>query len=191
MLPHYFKGSTIYVPFVERVRKAVPCPVCKGKGQILTKAVGDKDESGYVHECEYCRWAVRDGLPFGHVCEDYQWQGRVQTIVIEGVECTERPGKNEVKYLWNVSPCSWNSVDSSRAFATMKEAQQRAAEMLQETFNKEEEEKKKKLSQAAVANKSHSIGYAKNQVREMTKQIAWLKKQMAPWVKMVGYQGKK
>ena len=73
----------------------------------------------------------------------------------------------------------------------MKEAQQRAAEMLQETFNKEEEEKKKKLSQAAVANKSHSIGYAKNQVREMTKQIAWLKKQMAPWVKMVGYQGKK
>ena len=168
MIP-YPKGTQLYIPSAQWSSIPSKCPVCKATGKISTKAFGDDDKDAHIHECEYCRWATRDGLPFGHVVDQWKWQPHVQTITVEGTEVSDRNGKLEIKYLWNITSASWNSTNHENVFADKQLAMAKAEEMASTAVSRE----------MPTVNKSHSIGYARSQVKR-------LKEEIVRWERMFG-----
>lgn len=165
MKPDQFKkGDVVYQPHAQWTAQPKPCPVCNATTRILVKAIGAEDKTGEEMDCEYCKWALRDGLKLGHVVEDWDWEAHVTRIHVDGVEVTERPDRpKEIKYIFNYTGGSWNSVNHDNVYATEAEARVVAEEM-------------KRVARGGPTpgekpNPSHKVGYARGQIKKAREEM--------------------
>lgn len=99
----------------------VACPDCLGEGRVKIIL------GGVEHWIDCC--CCERGLESPGRIMTYEYNGDVQEIVIGGVESSQSNDGLEVRYRFNVTPHSWNSVDADKVFSNREDATIKAAEL--------------------------------------------------------------
>lgn len=163
IIPHP-KGTVLYLAHASWIGIKKPCPVCAGHTVALVKPVGSTDDAGCTVNCSYCRSAVDDGLPIGHVIEDWTWAPEIEQLTVEGVVITDGPIGGKVCYIFNHSGGSHNTVEHQYVYTSLEEALKGAKEQVKQVNDKEQKNR--------LASMTWTVGYAKMRIADAKRELA-------------------